>query len=179
MIARSSLIVLASLATGYPASAGAREGIAASLGSCAGGTDWFSLAVTETCFYHRSLGEANTLGPVSATLAPDQQATQARTYSAVEAKDHVGETATVWGTVASTRYAAQSRGQPTFLNLDAPYPNRLFTVVIWGEARASFAEPPERAYRGKRICVTGLIETYRGVPQIVVRTPAVIRIVKP
>ena len=91
-----------------------------------------------------------------------------------QAKDHIGETATVCGVVASARYAASSRGRPTFLNLDKPYPNQLFTVVIWGEVRPRFSEPPERAFDGKRICVTGRIELYRGAPQITVQEPSAI-----
>ena len=101
---------------------------------------------------------------------------QERALTAAEANDHVGETATVCGVVASARYAASSRGQPTFLNLDQPYPNQLFTVVIWGSARGAFPMAPEVAYRAKRICVTGLIDTYRGSPQIAVRDPAAIRV---
>jgi hypothetical protein len=50
--------------------------------------------------------------------------------SATETKDHIGETATVCGSVVSTRYAASTKGQPTFLNLDKPYPNPVFTVLI-------------------------------------------------
>jgi hypothetical protein len=34
--------------------------------------------------------------------------------SAAEAKDHVGEKATICGEVMSTHYAARSRGNPTF-----------------------------------------------------------------
>jgi|SRR6266700_8232835 len=52
--------------------------------------------------------------------------------SASEAKDHVGESATVCGGVASTHYAASSRGKPTFINLDRAYPNQIFTILIWG-----------------------------------------------
>ncbi len=89
-----------------------------------------------------------------------------------EAASHVGELAVVCGAVASTHYAASSRGHPTFLNLDRAYPNQVFTVVIWGGARAAFPTPPESAYRGKRICVTGTISTYRGTPQIVVSSPS-------
>jgi hypothetical protein len=54
--------------------------------------------------------------------------------SANDAKDHVGEMATVCCEVVSTRYASSTKGQPTFLNLDKPYPNQVFTVLIW-EAR--------------------------------------------
>ena len=95
--------------------------------------------------------------------------------TAAQAKDHIGEEAVVCGVVASTRYAATSRGRPTFLNLDRPYPNQVFTVVIWGENRAKFGKP-EVDYEGKRICVTGTITSYRGVPQIVVDEPEQIKI---
>jgi hypothetical protein len=33
----------------------------------------------------------------------------------------------------------RTRRQPTFLNLDAPYPQHIFTVVVWGESRAQDA----------------------------------------
>jgi hypothetical protein len=53
--------------------------------------------------------------------------------SAAEAKKHIGENATVCGLVVSAHFAANSRGEPTFLNLDEPYPNQIFTIVILGE----------------------------------------------
>ncbi|GIW50922.1 MAG: hypothetical protein KatS3mg081_0277 [Gemmatimonadales bacterium] len=93
-----------------------------------------------------------------------------------EARAHVGETGTVCGAVASARYAAQSRGRPTFLNLGRPYPNQIFTVVIWGENRAKFQPPPETFYMGKKICVTGRVTEFRGVPEIVVSSPDAIRV---
>jgi DNA/RNA endonuclease YhcR with UshA esterase domain len=88
-----------------------------------------------------------------------------------EAKSHVGEKATVCGLVVDGRYAASTRGKPTFLNLDKPYPNQAFTIVIWGDNRAKFGAP-EQEYRGKRVCVTGTISEYRGVPQIEASDPA-------
>lgn len=97
---------------------------------------------------------------------------------AAEAGEHVGERGTVCGEVASTRYADRAKGQPTFLNLDRPYPNQVFTALIWSEDRPRFQEPPERRFRGHRICVTGKIGSYRGVPQIVVREPDQVEIVK-
>jgi DNA/RNA endonuclease YhcR with UshA esterase domain len=92
----------------------------------------------------------------------------------VEAKAHVGETATVCGTVASSRYAASTKGQPTFLNLDKPYPGQVFTVLIWGENRSKFGAP-EREYQGKHVCVTGKISEYRGVAEIVADDPKQIK----
>src|SRR5712691_1690912 len=86
--------------------------------------------------------------------------------TAAEAKDHIGETATVCGNVVSTRYTASTKGQPTFLNLDKPYPNQIFTLVIWGSNRSKFGRP-EVEYNEKRICVTGKIIAYRGVPEVI------------
>lgn len=103
------------------------------------------------------------------------QRPSARTITAAEAKDHIGEEATVCGKVVSAKYAAASRGSPTFLNLDRPYPNQVFTVVIWGRDRAKF-DKPEVDYKDKRICVTGKIESYRGVPEMVVKTPDQIKV---
>jgi hypothetical protein len=89
----------------------------------------------------------------------------------IDAQKYIGKEKTVCGTVASANYAIRSRGRPTFLNLDQPYPNQIFTVVIWGSDRNNFKNPPETFFRGKTICVTGIIESYRGKPEIIVRSP--------
>jgi len=106
--------------------------------------------------------------------APGVQA-QTKRLTASEAKDHVGERGTVCGKVASTHYAATSRGAPTFLNLDAPYPRQIFTIVIWRSDRPKFGTP-ESKYRQQRICVTGEITEFRGSPQTVASEPAQIEI---
>src|ERR1700693_5754450 len=97
-------------------------------------------------------------------------APQHQKLSAPEAKDHIGETATVCGKVVSTRYAGSTKGQPTFINLDKPYPGQIFTIVIWGNNRSKFGAP-ETDYKAKRICVTGKITEYRGAPEVVVGDP--------
>jgi len=96
---------------------------------------------------------------------------QGKKFTTAEAKNHIGEQATVCGKVASERYAAATRGKPTFLDLDKPYPGQLFTVLIWGENRAKFGTP-EETYRNKNICVTGRIQSYRGEPEIIASVPA-------
>ena len=100
-----------------------------------------------------------------------------QTLSAREAAKHVGEQATVCGVVASAHYAARSKGQPTFLNLDEPYPNPIFTVLIWGEDRPKFGEPEVR-FRDKRICAAGVIRLYRDAAEIVAREPSQLRLEK-
>ena len=93
----------------------------------------------------------------------------AATLSAADAKKHIGEQATVCGQVASERTATGSRGEPTFINLDAAYPNQIFTILIWGENRQNVGMLPSD---GARVCATGRIQEYRGVPEIVVRSKA-------
>lgn len=97
-----------------------------------------------------------------------------RRVEASAAGSVVGQHATVCGTVASARYVETTRGEPTFLNLGRPYPDQPFTAVIWGRDRARFGAP-EREWIHRRICVTGTVETHRGIPQIVVEDPARLR----
>jgi hypothetical protein len=85
------------------------------------------------------------------------------TVPASEAAKHVGERATVCGTVASEHTAYSSRGTPTFINLDSPYPNQVFTVLIWGDERSRVGKLPGSG----KLCATGMITLYRGVPEIV------------
>ena len=87
-------------------------------------------------------------------------------FTATEAKNHVGEKATVCGKVVSTHFASGSKGQPTFLNLDEPYPKEIFTVLIWGSDRPKFGKPDD-TYRDKDVCVTGKITSHKGLPEII------------
>jgi DNA/RNA endonuclease YhcR with UshA esterase domain len=106
------------------------------------------------------------------------QGASAATLTAEEAKNHVGENATVCGLVASTRYASESRGSPTFVNLEKPYPNQIFTILIWGEDLSKFSPKPT-TWDGKRVCATGLITSYRGLPEIVAKSPDQIKMEEP
>ena len=92
-----------------------------------------------------------------------------------QARLHIGENATVCGKAVSGYYAKRTYGKPTFINLDKPYPNQPFTIVIWDENREKFNNP-ERAYNGRTVCVSGYIDSYRGIPQIVVEEPSQIEV---
>ena len=94
-----------------------------------------------------------------------------------EVAKYVGKDATVCGKVVSTAYASQAVGRPTFLNFEQPYPKQPFNIVIWGAERNNFSPPPEKAYAGKKICVTGEIRKFRDEPpRIVVTKPSQITI---
>jgi hypothetical protein len=67
-----------------------------------------------------------------ACVSLSAQPRKVQTITAEQAKDHIGETARVCGMVVSPHYAFETRGHPTFLNFDRPYPRQVFTAVIWG-----------------------------------------------
>jgi hypothetical protein len=83
-----------------------------------------------------------------------------------EAGAHVGETATVVGTVASVH---RSRGGNIYVNFGADHPRQTFTAVVlaplpaWTDGLDSLA--------GKRLGVRGAIVSYRGRLEIVLREP--------
>jgi hypothetical protein len=85
-----------------------------------------------------------------------------------QAGKHVGETRRVCGLVAQVSYKPESLGQPTFVDFGKDFPDQLFSAVIWGENRSSLGQLPE-VYRGEHLCVTGMLELFRGRPNIQVR----------
>jgi hypothetical protein len=96
---------------------------------------------------------------------------QSYKITAAEAKDHVGEVRTVCGKIASAHYAVRSKGQPTFLNPDEPYPKAIFTILIWGSDREKFGTP-ETKHQDARVYVTGKITSYRGTPEAIATDPS-------
>ena len=99
------------------------------------------------------------------------RASWSESYTAQDAASHIGEMGTVCGLVVSSKFAVRGKGQLTFLNLDRPYPNHIFTVVIWGKDRVKFGKP-DLTFAGKRICVWGLIADYDGRPEMMATDPA-------
>jgi hypothetical protein len=93
------------------------------------------------------------------------------------ARSLVGQRATIRGRIVDSHFAGSSSGQPTFLNMGNAYPNpNRFTVVIWRENRGSFGGSPETRFRGRTLCVTGLVQMYGGVPEIIARARTQIRV---
>lgn len=90
-----------------------------------------------------------------------------------ETLQHLQETNTVCGTIASAKYVTGAPGNPTYLNFDRAFPDQSCSIVIAEPLRAKFKDAPETAFTGKWVCVTGVITTdYRGKPQIPVSDPA-------
>jgi hypothetical protein len=81
-----------------------------------------------------------------------------------EAADHIGEVARVCGEIVSKHTADTTNGKPTFINLDRPFPNPAFTVLVWDADAPAVGDLPETG----NLCVTGTLITYHGTPEIVV-----------
>lgn len=105
--------------------------------------------------------------------AEEESAIPADAVSWQEAASHVGETVTLYGPVVGAEYASASNGSPTFLDIGAAYPDddRL-SVTIWGEDRSKFPKPPESAYEGETVLVTGEVYLYNGVCCVKVTSPS-------
>ena len=95
---------------------------------------------------------------------------QEQSIASNKAIDYVGEYVTVCGEVVSAHFASRSRGKPTFLNIDEPYPRQTFTVVIWGNNRNKFGGNPENTLLWKDVCVTGRVEIFRSVAQVTAKS---------
>jgi hypothetical protein len=104
------------------------------------------------------------------------QAQDKQTVAPEEALQYHLQVRTVCGKVAGTQYAGKIKGQPTLLHIGKPYPEHVFTIVIWGDDRGKFAGAPEDLYRGKEVCDRGLIVEHRGKPQIVAKDPSQISV---
>lgn len=90
----------------------------------------------------------------------------AENIPASDAGKHLGERGTVCGRIAETHTASASRGVPTFIDFERPYPNQTFTAVVWQRDKAIVGTVPTVNV----ICVTGTIIDYRGRPEIVLHS---------
>jgi len=98
-------------------------------------------------------------GPVASCFCTERDPTA---HSRLRGKKkHAGETVTVCGKVVDTKipkYGLAGRGKPVTFDLDQPEPKPVFFFVAFGSHEGGPKEAVA-AYQGKRVCVTGKIET--------------------
>lgn len=94
----------------------------------------------------------------------------AATITDAEASTHVGQTATVVGVVSGTHVTAKGT---EFLDFGPRYPQEDFTIVIFASSALKFGNVDQ--YYGKKLAVTGQIESYRGRTEIILRSPDQLR----
>ena len=74
------------------------------------------------------------------------------------------------GHIAGSHTAYSSRGKPTFINLDRPYPNQIFTVLVWGSDRENAGAIPVSG----QLCVNGTSQTesYLAITNVILTAPS-------
>jgi len=80
-----------------------------------------------------------------------------------DVNDYVGKNVNVGGIV----YGSKDLGSMVLVNVGAPYPNQLLTLVLKGKALALISKIDT-----KSLTVTGKVVLYKGKPEIVVTDPA-------
>ena len=94
------------------------------------------------------------------------------TYDFIEiphtsAIQNVGKLRTVCGKVQSTYINSNTASQRIYLNMCREYPNHTFTGLIWYSSnKDNFDGRPDKKYKKKNICISGVITTYNEKPQI-------------
>ncbi|WP_207425501.1 hypothetical protein [Pedobacter sp. SYSU D00535] len=94
--------------------------------------------------------------------------------AAQDVKNHIDDSITVCEKVFEARFL--ERSQQTILNMGGNFPNHLFTVVIKGKDRGNFRYKPEEQFKDKKICITGRVGLYAGLPQITITGPSQIKV---
>ncbi|MBX2979760.1 MAG: DNA/RNA non-specific endonuclease [Flavobacteriales bacterium] len=85
-------------------------------------------------------------------------------FNTVQAKYHIGKTATICGTVVSTRKTVKA--QAIYLNFDRMHPYQDFYATIWSYNGPNFSYDPETYLVNRRVCVTGKLTMYDDIPRI-------------
>ncbi|MBK7384872.1 MAG: DNA/RNA non-specific endonuclease [Flavobacteriales bacterium] len=85
-------------------------------------------------------------------------------FNTVQAKYHIGQTATICGTVVSSRKTVKAKA--IYLNFDRMHPHQDFYATIWEYNGPNFSYDPEVFLVNKKICVTGKVTIFDDIPRI-------------
>jgi micrococcal nuclease len=110
---------------------------------------------------------------ISAILISSFTTSAQKLVAAKDAAKHIGKKITICDKVYNTKLESGV----TWLYLGGDYPHQLLTVMIKSTGISKFKGYAEADYRGKDICVTGVVVNYKGKPKIVVSSPKQIKIV--
>lgn len=105
-----------------------------------------------------------------------------RTLKQINMKDlamHVGDSVSFSARVFSTRYFESSENGPTLLDINNSYGAPLVNIVIWQQDRKNFSEAPEILYQNREVRISGTVELYNNLPQLVIRSRKQIMVTSP
>ena len=89
------------------------------------------------------------------------------TVPAYNAWFHIGEVRNIYGRIHGAWYSWTT--DEYYLYFGGTYPYQDFTVIIEGRDARRFSRHPELFFEGRYIWVTGLVSTFEGKPEIMVR----------
>lgn len=85
-------------------------------------------------------------------------------FSTTQAKYHIGNKATICGTIVSTRRTKKANA--LYLNFDRMYPNQDFYATVWDSNSPNFSYDPETFLQGRKVCVTGMVSVFNDIARI-------------
>ncbi|MEO8069342.1 MAG: DNA/RNA non-specific endonuclease [Flavobacteriales bacterium] len=95
-------------------------------------------------------------------------------FNTVQARYHVGQEATICGTVVNTRRTEKANA--VYLNMDRLHPHQDFYATVWDVNGPNFSYDPETWLINKKICVTGPITLYDNIPRMSVNNEHAIQL---
>lgn len=102
--------------------------------------------------------------PTAGDVVPIKAPLPGGRFNTTQAKYHIGQSATICGTVVSTRRTKKANA--VYLNLDRNHPNQEFYATIWDYNGPNFHYDPVTYLKGKKVCVTGKVTMYDDIPRI-------------
>ena len=96
----------------------------------------------------------------------------------LQAKYFFGQHATICGKVVAAKYKENGKTNPTYIDLDKKWPESVFSIIVFGKDRINFSYKPEEFLYNKRVCITGEVGEYKGVPQIIATDETMIQILE-
>jgi len=102
--------------------------------------------------------------PMAGEVSPMKAPLPGGRFNTSQAKYHIGKTATICGTVVSTRRTTKANA--VYLNLDRNHPNQEFYATVWDYNGPNFHYDPVTYLVNKKICVTGKVTIYNEIPRI-------------
>jgi endonuclease G, mitochondrial len=102
--------------------------------------------------------------PFIGEVAPLKAPLPGGRFNTVQAKYHVGQDATICGTVVGTRRTQKANA--LYLNFDRLHPHQDFYATVWDYNGPNFHYDPETYLVNKKVCVTGKVSLYDDIPRI-------------
>ncbi len=96
------------------------------------------------------------------------------TIAAKDAAKHLNEKVIVCDKVYGGKFLSGSN--LTLVDVGGSHPDELLTLIIKGDDRKKFKNPPEEDLKGKKVCITGQIIDYKGKPEIAITDPEQIKV---